>query len=608
MGWQAWFTLAVVALVFVGMVREWSSPDVLLLAGTVATALAGIITPEEAFKGFANEAMLIVAALSVVVMAMRETGALDAIGSRILGRARTAEGALGRMAVALNTVLAFLNNTTVVAMMLPIVTDWCRKNRVSPSRLLIPLSYFAILRGMCTLIGTSTNLVVSGLMVQAIPYESDPGVRHALRRVGLFEITPLGVACVLAGTVYLLWAARRLLPDRKDLIEQFGESSREYLVDVLVQPGCRLIGQSIEEAGLRRLPGLFLVEVVRDGQGIAPVGPDEVLHAEDRLTFTGVVGSIVELERIPGLVHASEEAGGEGLGHRHARRLCEAVISPTSPLIGKTIRDADFRALYNAAIVAVHRGGARLRGRIGDIVLHVGDTLLLQAGAHFVRAHRNDPDFVLVSSLDEARPVRHDRAPLALGLLGLMIVLMVFSDMIHVSIGVSALLVVVLLVATRCISASTARESLDWETLISIAASFGLGTALERSGAAKMIAHAVVGVAGGWGPIAVLAAIYGVTLLFTELLTNNAAAALMFPLALAVALQLGVSPRPFAIAIMFASSLAFAIPVGYQTHMMVYGPGGYRFGDFVRIGLPLNFILWLLAVLLIPLLWPLHRF
>jgi di/tricarboxylate transporter len=273
----------------------------------------------------------------------------------------------------------------------------------------------------------------------------------------------------------------------------------------------------------------------------------------------------------------------------------------------------DFRALYNAAVVAVHRNGERLKGRIGDIRLHAGDTLLLQAGAHFLRAHRNDPDFILISGVEQSRPVRHDRAPMALTILVVMVLFMalsgfpkggLLSGLPVPSVVVTVFTAAMLLILTRCLSASTARETVDWETLIAIAASFGLGKALENSGAAKLIADAVVGLAGGFGPIAVLAAIYLLTLLFTELITNNAAAAIMFPFGLAVAAQMGVSPRPFAVAIMFGASLAFAVPIGYQTHMMVYGPGGYRFGDFVRIGVPLNILLWIVAVLLIPVFWP----
>ena len=365
---QIGITLAVLLVILIGLVKDWAPPDVLLLAGAIAVTLAGIITPTEAFAGFSNEGMLTVGALFVVAAALRETGALDALGARMLGRAASPRAALGRIAAGVMATSAFLNNTPIVAMMLPVVTDWCRKHRVSPSRLLIPLSYLTVLGGMVTLIGTSTNLVVSGLVTQARQEATDPRILAGLRPLGLFEFALLGIACCVVGATYLFTIAPRLLPDRKDMLEQLGEQAREYLVDMEVQPGCRLIGQSIEEAGLRHLPGLFLIEIVRNGQIVAPVSPDEVLRAGDRLTFTGVVRSIVDLERIPGLVPVADDNYEAGSAQRQRRRLCEAVISPTSPLIGKTIRDADFRALYNAAVVAVHRGGTRLTGRVGDIV------------------------------------------------------------------------------------------------------------------------------------------------------------------------------------------------------------------------------------------------
>lgn len=604
MSWEAWFTLAVAISVFIGLVKYQNAPDVLLLAGVIAVALAGVIKPEEAFAGFANEGMLTVAALFVVAAAMRETGALDLLGARMLGKAKTAEAVMARMALWVSTLSAFLNNTPIVAMMIPVVTDWCRKNRVSPSRLLIPLSHFTVLGGMCTLIGTSTNLVVSGLIAQTAASQTDPRMKAALYPPSLFEVAYIGVPCALVGALYLLTVGRRLLPDRKDLIEQLSESPREYLVDMLVQPGCRLAGKRVEEAGLRHLPGLFLIEIGRNGQTITPVGPDETIKEGDRLTFSGVVTSVVDLERIPGLVPASDESYETDAAKRRWKRLSEAVISARSPLVGKTIRDANFRSLYNAAVVAVHRGGARLQGRLGDIVLQPGDTLLLQSGAHFARAHRNNADFILVSSVEDSRPIRHERAPVALGLLVLLIGLMVSGV---ISVMMASFTIAVLLIMTRCISSSAARESIDWQTLLSIAAAFGLGKALEKSGAAKEIAELVVHSLGGFGPMVVLAAIYFLTMIFTEVLTNNAAAAMMFPFAIATAQQMSVNPRPFAICVMFAATLAFATPFGYQTNLMVWGPGGYRFTDFTRIGAPLNLLMWLLAILLIPIFWPFHR-
>ncbi len=601
MTWEAWFTLAVAGVVLVAMVRYQNAPDLVMLAGIVMLATVGVVKPEDAFKGFANEAMLTVAALFVVAAGLRETGALDMLGGKLLGKATTARQAMIRLGLSVNFMSAFMNNTPIVAMMIPVVSSWCRRNRVAPSRLMIPLSHFTVLGGMCTLIGTSTNLVVNGLMIQAQSSATDDRIRTALRPFGLFEISYVGIPCAIIGTLFIMAVAKKLLPDRKDLLEQISESPREFLVHMVVQKGCRLVGQSVEAAGLRRLPGLFLVEIGRNGtQTIAPVSPDDVFKEGDTLTFSGVVSSIVDLEKIPGLVPASEDYELRA-AERRKLRLCEAVISPKSPLVGKTVREAEFRAVYNSAVVAVHRGGDRLRGRIGDIKLQPGDTLLLQAGTNFVRAHRNDSNFILVSGVEGSRPMRHDRAPLSLFLLVALVALMTTGV---VSVVMAAFIIAVLMVATRAISPQDARASVDWQTLIGIAAAFGMGKALEQSGAAGATASAIVGAVGPWGPGAVLAVVYLLTMIFTEVLSNNAAAALMFPFATAAAAHMDVSPRPFCIVVMFAASLAFATPFGYQTSLMVYGPGGYKFSDYMKIGIPLNIIMWIVAALLIPVFWP----
>ncbi|NLX13126.1 MAG: SLC13 family permease [Phycisphaerales bacterium] len=600
MTWQAWFTLAVVGLIFAGLFRRIGPPDVLMLSGTILVALVGIISPQEAFLGLSNEGMLTVAALFVVAAGLRETGVLDLIGHHVMGRARKERGAILRLVPPVLGMSAFLNNTPVVAMLIPIVSDWCRKNRISPSRIMIPISYLAILGGTCTLIGTSTNLVVNGMMIQS-----------GMKGMSLFELGYLGLPYALIGVIYLLVIGRRLLPNRKDLLEQLGDSRREYLVDMMVQPGCRLINQRVDQAGLRRLPGLFLIEINRGEQIITPVRPDERLCENDRLTFTGVVSTIVDLERIPGLVPVVDDKYIAADSERREQRLCEAVISPTSPVLYKSIRDANFRALYNAAVIAVHRGGARLQGRIGDIVLWPGDTLLLQTDPHFATAHRNNTDFFLVGGVEGARPVRHDRAWLALGLLAVLIVLMTLSTggiggIGGIPIALSAFLIAGLMIGTRCLSAADARQSIDLQVLVTIAAAFGMARALDNSGAADYVAQKVllIDTSHALGLYLALAVVYLVTSLLTEMITNNAAAILVFPFALALANKIGVDPRPFAIAVTFAASASFATPIGYQTNMMVYGLGGYRFSDFVRVGLPLNLLLAVVAVLLIPLIWP----
>ena len=602
MTWEGWFTLAIIGFVFYTMIRGLAPTDLALWGSAVLLTLVGIIEPRELLSGLAEPAVATVGALFVISAAMRETGALDLIGKHLMGRATTERAALARMIPQVTAFSAFLNNTAVVAMFAPVVGDWCRRARISPSRFLMPLSFLSILGGMCTLIGTSTNIIVSDLMNA-----------EQLAPLGMFELAWIGVPCVVIGSAYLLTLGARLLPDRKDLIEQFDQSMREYTANLTVMPNCPLVGQTVEAAGLRRLPGLFLVEIDRATRIIAPVEPDQTILAGDRLTFAGVVSTIFELERIPGFVHAVDAKETPSEAERRKRRYCEAVISSTSPLIGKNIRESNFRALYNAVVVAVHRGGVRLAGRIGDIRLAAGDTLLLQSGPHFVAANRNSPDFFLVSSIDEARPVRHERAWIALTLLAALVVMLAFgkSAWMHTLIGrdlrpeVAALLIGGALILFRCLSPADARRAISLDVLFTIAAAFGIGIALKKSGAAGVIAEQVVEFTAQWGQHAVLAAVYGLTMVLHMMVTSNATAVLMFPLAMGVASEMGVDARPFAIAIASASAAGFATPMSYQTNMMVFGPGGYKFADFMRVGLPLHLLLWVLAVVLIPVLWPL---
>jgi di/tricarboxylate transporter len=589
MSWEAWLTLAVTVVTLYALARELGPPDVIFVAAVVVLAIAGVITPEQAFGGFANSAVMMVGALFVVAAALRETGVMDYLGLRFLGKVKTEFAALVCIAAVCLTSSAFLNNTPIVAMLLPIVIDWCRKRSVSPSRLLIPLSFLTIFGGCCTLIGTSTNLVVHGLMLKA----DLPGM-------GFFEIGRAGLPCAVIGTIYMLTVGRWLLPRRKELIEQLGESRREYLIEMVVQSDCRLIGETVEAAGLRQLPGLFLIEIDRDGNVIGPVAPTEVIESGDRLVFTGVVSTIVDLKKIPGLVPAADETYEVSPRRTRGRVLCEAVISPTSPLVGKNIRNAEFRTHYNAAVVAVHRNGERLSNKIGDISLRPGDALLLQTGPHFIRAHRNNSDFYLVSDVEDSRPLRHDRAKIAVALFVGLIAAMSFN---FVNPTLAAFAAAGLMIASRCISTADARQAVEWSVLVTIAASFGLGTALEESGAAATLAGFLVDVTQPLGPVATLAAIYFATMVLNEIITNNGAAALAFPFCLEAAKLMDVSPRPFLMAVTLAASFAFASPIGYQTHMMVYGPGGYRFSDFAKVGIPLNLLLWAAAVVLVPMFW-----
>jgi len=366
-----------------------------------------------------------------------------------------------------------------------------------------------------------------------------------------------------------------------------------------VAPSGPLVGRSIEAAGLRRLPGLFLMEIHRRGHIVPAVSPAEELEAEDQLIFVGLIASIVDLQRIPGLRPATNQVFKLD-SHRAERCFAEAVVSRTCPLVGKTIREGRFRNRYNAVVVAVSRNGERVRGRIGDIVLRAGDALLLEALPSFVEQQRNSRDFYLVSRLDSEGPPTSAQAPTSLLILGTMVLLATTG---WLSMLQAAFVAAAAMLLTRCCSEETARRSIDWPLLLAIGASFGLGRALEGTGAAEVIAHGVLAEARG-NPWIALILIYGTTTLLSEFVTNNAAAIIVFPIAMSTAAQLNVNHMPFVIAVMIAASASFATPLGYQTNLMVYGPGGYRLPDFLKMGVPMSLLMWTVTCALTPLVWP----
>ncbi|MFO7859068.1 MAG: SLC13 family permease, partial [Ectothiorhodospiraceae bacterium] len=413
----------------------------------------------------------------------------------------------------------------------------------------------------------------------------------------MFDLAWVGVPVAVVGLVFIVATTRWLLPERKPPMARLRDP-REYSVEMLVDPEGPLVGRTIENAGLRHLSGMFLAEIDRDGQILPAVSPRERLQSGDRLVFVGVVDSVVELQKIRGLTPATDQVFKlEGL--RSERIMVEAVVSGTCPVAGRTIRDGDFRSRYDAVVIAVARNGERLGGKIGDIVIQPGDTLLLEAKQAFLEQQRNNRDFFLVSQVEDSSPPRHERAPVAMLMLAVMVVT---AGAGWLSLLEAALLAGGGMLITGCCSVETARRNIDWSVILVIAAAFGLGEAMAETGVAREMAVTVIDLAGV-DPLLNLAAIYLLTALFTAVLTNNAAALLMFPIAMAVAGDLNVSVMPFVVAIMMAASASFATPIGYQTNLMVYGPGGYRFSDFLRMGLPLNLVTAVMAVLIIPWVW-----
>ncbi len=596
MSFDAWVTVAIVVGLFSALVCTGISTDLLLLAALTVLFVLGVVDLKDALTGFSNEGVLTVGVLYVVVAGVQESGGIALFAPYLFGRPKSLGAAQLRMMSATALVSAFLNNTAVVAMLLPAVSDWAKKLRISPSKLMIPLSYAAIFGGVCTLIGTSTNLVVSGLLLAYTKDHSSAGSGSAL---SMFEITKIGLPLAAAGIVFVTFLNRFLLPERKPPLGQLSDDPREYTVEMLVEENSPLAGQTIEGAGLRHLPGMYLMEIERAGRLIPAVEPQERLESNDRLVFVGVVDSVVDLQKIRGLKPATNQVFKLD-APRADRCLIEAVVSNSFPFLSMTVRESHFRTAYNAVIIAVARNGERLRRKIGDIELQAGDTLLLEALPSFVDQQRNSRDFFLVSAVENSSPPRFERAWVSVGILLTLVVVVMMEWMSTLK---GAMLAAGLVVATRCVGWRVARRNINWEVLLAIAASFGIGKAIEVTGLAESVAYGFIRLAGD-SPWSSLLVVYAMTLLLTELLTNNTAAVLAFPIAMATAAKLGVSATPFVIVVMVAASCGFATPLGYQTHLMVFGPGGYRFSDYLRIGVPLNILFLVVTVALVPFIWP----
>jgi di/tricarboxylate transporter len=593
---DAAITLAVVLITVIALVREMYTPDLAMLGALTVLTLLGVISVEEALVGFANPALFAIAALFVVAAGLRATGALETVGGLLFGRGRSLRRVLLRLTSVTAAMSAFLNNTAIVAMGTPSLVTWSRRHGFSPSKLLIPLSFAALLGGICTLIGTATNLVADGLLRA-----------HGMTGLAFFELAPIGIACAVLGVVYLTLLGPRLIPERIGT-ERRTEEAREYTVELSLYAPSSLIGKSVEAAGLRHLPGLFLVRIERDISVesrfdrtlMSPVTPDVVLQAGDRLTFAGSVDTIRDLRRFRGL----QPTPGERVepGENGGWRLHEAVVSHGSPLVGSSIREASFRARYGAAVIAVHRHGERIEGRIGDIDLRPGDALLLEAAPGFERAFSSSPDFYLVSSVEDSDSPRFEHGLRALVILAAVVIASVLN---LVPLALAAVAGAIAMVLSRCISVGEARQAVNWGVVVMIAASLGIGTALETSGAAQQVAEQIISIGQQFGALGILAAVYVVALVLTQLIMNAATAALMFPIAVSAAASQGLDPRPFVIAVTVAASLSLATPISHQTNLMVYGPGGYKFSDFARVGMPLQVMLGVISVALIPMLWPL---
>ena len=580
------YTLLLIVLMTIFLVKEIFDPDIVIFSTLLLLIVGRVITIDEAFVGFSNSGMLTVGCLFIVARALQETGILNQLGDIFLGNGeKSISIKLLRFLFPVSAISAFFNNTPIVAMLIPVIRTWTRKNDYAVSKFLIPLSYAAILGGTCTLIGTSTNLVIHGLMIE-----------NGIGGMSFFEISKIGIPLMFIGVLIVSFVSHRFLPDRKEPIIELGDHTREFVIGLKVQSDYRYCGWSIEEAGLRHLKGLFLFQIERNQKIIAPIGHDEKIQVNDRLFFTGLPRTIIELQKTPGLMALKDTKFDLKNYDSDRVKTFEAVISPASPLIGYSVRESNFRGRYNAAILAIHRSGERIKKKVGDIVLRAGDTLLILARSDFLKDWYNSRDFYLVSESEKISSKPRWYSLFSLSILALMIVSMALNIVpILASVSIAA----VILVMSKCITRQNARRSIEWHVLIIIASSFGIARALDNSGVAYFLASKLIILVGYFGILGILTGIYFMTSLYTELITNNAAAALLFPIALSAANQAGVDPRPFLIAVAIGASASFATPLGYQTNLMVYGPGGYKFKDFLKVGIPMNIVIGVAAITII---------
>jgi di/tricarboxylate transporter len=578
---DAWITLVVLIITFGVLAFDRLPTSAAMGVAVGVLLLADVVDQGEALSGLSSSAPITIAALYVLAGAATVTGALSPLIDRVLAGAPTRGGSkdgssarLGRLAALSGALSAVLPNTPLVALAAPRVVTWCRRSGVSASPYLIPLSYAAVFGGVVTVIGTSTNLVVSDLLVAQ---GGDP--------LGVFEITGVGLPVAAVGITVLVLTAPRLLRNRREAGPGGVVVAQPYTIALRVDGGGPLVGQTVEAAGLRHLHGVFLAGVERAGT-VVPARPGTVLGEGDICYFAGDVIDVVDLLEIAGLSSA-EDAHLVGAGDRPDAGLFEAVVSERSELAGGTLRQAGFRARYDAAVLAIRRHDDDLPGKLGSVVLRPGDVLLVLATPEFERQWRGHGDFSVIASLDASPPARRDRAGAVIAAIVAMIAAVV-TDVLDLM--EASLLAAVVLIAARVISVTEARRAVNLNVVLTIAMSISLGTVVSVSGLAAEMATVLGDLGDPFGDIGRLMAVLVATMILTELLSNNAAAALMLPVALATAAEAGLDPRSMAIVVLIGASCSFLSPIGYQTNLMVYGLGGYKFRDFTVVGAPLSLV------------------
>ncbi|MEK6268961.1 MAG: SLC13 family permease [Planococcus sp. (in: firmicutes)] len=588
---QMIFVLIVIVAMVSALLFEIARPDMIVFSALVVLLLSGILTTEEALRGFSNPGMLTIALLFIVVGTVQKHGLIDQMMISWLNKGKSLKGSLFRIFLPLPLISAFLNNTPIVVTLTPLLKKWAEERNIAPSKVLIPLSYVTILGGTITLMGTSTNLVVHGMLID-----------YGLKGFSLFELAIVGIPITIVGLIYLFTVGNMLLPENKGFSKQVIEDSRNYIAEMMVEEIFPQINQTVEQAGLRELKGVYLIEIIRGQTRISSVSSKTVIQAGDRLIFTGLISTITELQKRKGLKLKTGTNLQLGDLKNGNTQLAEAVVSHESTLLSKTIKQAQFRSRFDAGVMAVHRNNERIKSKVGDIILRPGDTLLLLAGADFVEKYQQSNDFYVVSSMKTPKSLQESRL---VGWFSLLVLVTAIGCVITgwLTMFKAMALAVLLLLVTKSISMEDAKNDVQFNVLLLIASAFGVGAAMTKTGLAQWMADGLLAVGQPFGLLAILILIYLLTSVFTELITNSAAAVLMIPIGIEMASYLQLDPMGFAVIITIAASASFITPIGYQTNLIVYGPGGYKFMDYVKVGTPLSMLVMTVTITIVYYYW-----
>lgn len=585
------FVAVMIVIMLFLLLFEVMRADFTVFSFLVLFLLSGVISTEQALSGFSNVGMLTVLLLFIVAGAIQKHGIIENFVNRILRDSKSPRKSMFKLLAPVAFASGFLNNTPIVVTLTPIIKDWCQKNDISPSKFLVPLSYMTILGGTVTLIGTSTTLIVHGLLIQA-----------GMEGFSFFQLSVVGIPITILGLIYILSVGYSLLPNNLGAKEQIREEVKEFLAEAVIGKEYEYIGAHVIDAAAKSFKNVYIIEIIRGDERIFPVTPTTLIKEGDQLLFSGTLNTIAEVQKQKGVnVNTGTDDTLESLNNDD-NHLVEAVVSHQSSMVSHSLKSSVFRNKYNAGVIAVHRNNERIKSRVGDIIMKPGDTLLMLCGENFLREHLHSSDFYVVTSVTPPQSLKQSRVKgwIAITLLLAMVSSVTFGLLTMFE---AMLIAVIILLAFKFIDAEEAFSYVQVNVLLLIASAFGVGAALTESGLAQLIAENMVDVARPFGIIGILLILYLVTNIFTELITNSAAAVLMFPIALEIAEQMNVDYIGLIILIAIASSASFITPIGYQTNLIVYGPGGYKFTDYIKVGTPLSLITMVTATFIIYTVW-----